>query len=41
MGGDRERTVDEYKPLLGSVGLSVSKNIPTSRGPALLECMLT
>ncbi|MFC1580242.1 methyltransferase [Thermodesulfobacteriota bacterium] len=38
MGGGRERTVDEYKELLRSVGLAVSKNIPTSRGPALLEC---
>jgi O-methyltransferase domain len=38
MGGGRERTVDEYKSLLGSVGLTVSRIIPTSRGPALLEC---
>jgi cyclopropane fatty-acyl-phospholipid synthase-like methyltransferase len=38
MGGGRERTVDEYKDLSGSVGLAVSRVIPTSRGPALLEC---
>jgi cyclopropane fatty-acyl-phospholipid synthase-like methyltransferase len=38
MGGGRERTVDEYKALLGSVGLAISRVIPTSRGPALLEC---
>jgi len=39
MGGGRERTVDEYKALLGSVGLAVSKVIPTNRGSALLECL--
>ncbi|MCP4627772.1 MAG: methyltransferase [bacterium] len=38
MGGGRERTVDEYKDLLSSVGLAVSRVIPASRGPALLEC---
>jgi len=38
MGGGRERSVDEYKTLLGSAGLTVSRVIPTSRGPALLEC---
>ena len=38
MGGGRERTVDEYKALLASVGLAVSRVIPTSRGPVLLEC---
>jgi hypothetical protein len=38
MGGGRERTVDEYKALLDSVGLAVSSVIPTRQGPALLEC---
>ena len=38
MGGGRERTIDEYKALLDSVGLAVSRVMPTSRGPALLEC---
>jgi len=38
MGGGRERTNDEYKSLIDSVGLTVSKVIPTNRGPALLEC---
>ncbi len=38
MGGGRERTVDEYKALLDSVGIAVSKVVPTNRGPALLEC---
>jgi len=40
MGAGRERTIEEYKVLLGSVGLVVSKIIPTNRGPALLECIL-
>lgn len=34
-------TIQRTVALLGSVGLSVSKNIPTSHGPASLECMLT
>ena len=38
VGGGRERTVDEYKALLDSVGIAVSKVVPTNRGPALLEC---
>lgn len=38
MGGGRERSFDEYKTLLDSVGLVVSKAIPTNRGPALMEC---
>jgi len=38
MGGGRERTVDEYKDLMDSVGLVVSRVISTRRGPALLEC---
>ena len=40
MGGGRERSIDEYETLLGSVGLVVSKVILTSRGPALMECIL-
>jgi len=40
MGGGRERSIDEYTILLGFVGLVVSRVIPTSRGPALLECIL-
>jgi len=38
MGGGRERTINEYKALLSSVGLAVLRVMPTSRGPALLEC---
>ena len=38
MGGGRERTIDEYKSLLSPVGLTVSKVIPTNRGPSLIEC---
>ncbi len=40
MGGGRERSIDEYTTLLGSVGLVVSGVIPTNRGPALMECIL-
>jgi hypothetical protein len=40
MGGGRERSIDEYTMLLDSVGLVVSRVIPTNRGPALIECIL-
>ena len=40
MGGGRERSIDEYKTLLGSVDLAVSKVIPTNRGLAILECTM-
>ena len=40
MGGGRERTIDEYKALLDSVGLAVSTVIPTNQGLALLECTM-
>ena len=39
MGGGRERTADEFKNLLSSAGLAVSEVTPTSRGPAVLECI--
>ena len=39
MGGGRERSVDEYKTLLESVGLAVSRVIPTNLSPAMLECI--
>ena len=39
MGGGRERTIDEYITLLDSVGMTVSRILPTSRGPAMLECI--
>lgn len=38
MGGGRERTVDEYRTLLRSADLEVSRVLLTSRGPALMEC---
>jgi hypothetical protein len=40
MGGGRERSIAEYTTLLGSVGLAVSRVIPTDRGPYLMECIL-
>lgn len=41
MGGGRERTMEEYKTLLASAGLALAKVIPTSGGPAVLECIAT
>ena len=40
MGDGRERTIDEFKTILGSVGLEISEVIPTGHGVALLECKL-
>jgi hypothetical protein len=40
MSGGRERSIDEYKHLIGAVGLQVSKIIPTKSGPAILECLI-
>jgi hypothetical protein len=40
MGGGRERSIGEYTTLLNSAGLTVSKVIPTKRGPAVIECVL-
>ena len=40
VGGGRERFIDEYTNLFGAAGLAVSKVMPTSRGPALIECIL-
>jgi len=40
MGGGRERSFDEYTALFSSVGIVVSRVIPTSRGPALIECTI-
>lgn len=39
MGGGRERTIDEYRTLLDSQGLKISKVRSTKRGSALLECL--
>jgi hypothetical protein len=40
MGDGRERTIDEFKIILDSVGLEISEVIPTGHGVALLECKL-
>jgi len=40
MGDGRERTIDEFKDILDSVGLEISEVIPTGHGVALLECKL-
>ena len=40
MGGGCERTIDEYKALIGAAGLEVSRIIPTKSGPAMMECLM-
>ena len=40
MGGGRERSIDEFTSILGSVGLTVLNVIPTNAGPSLIECIL-
>ena len=40
MGDGRERTIDEFKAILDSVGLEISEVIPIGHGVALLECKL-
>jgi hypothetical protein len=40
MGGGRERTIGEYKALLGAAGLELSKTIPLETGPTMVECLL-
>ena len=39
MGGGRERTVEEYKALLSSAGITLTNTIPANGGIALLECI--
>ena len=38
MGGGRERSITEYKTLLGTAGIEVSRIIPIKGGPTMLEC---
>jgi hypothetical protein len=40
MGGGRERSIDEYTTLLGSVGMAVTNVCQTKNGAALIECKL-
>ena len=40
MGGGCERSISEYTALFNSVGLTLSKAIPTKQGPFLIECVL-
>jgi hypothetical protein len=40
MGGGRERSIDEYITLLGSVGMAVLNVFPTKSGASLIECKL-
>ena len=41
MGGGRERSIDEYKALLGAAGLELSRTFPTKIGPTMMECLIT
>ena len=40
MSGGRERSIDEYKSVLGAAGLVMSRMIPTKNGPAMIECAM-
>jgi len=40
MNGGRERSINEYKTLVGAAGLEVLKIIPMKSGPAMLECLM-
>jgi len=40
MSGGRERSIEEYKTLMGAAGLEVSRIIPTKSGPAMMECLM-
>ena len=40
MGGGRERTIEEYKDLLLTAELELSRTIPTKIGPIMMECQI-
>jgi hypothetical protein len=40
MSGGRERSVSEYKTLIGTAGLELSRIIPMKNGPAMMECLM-
>ena len=40
MGGGRERTIEEYKGLLGTAGFALLRMIPTKAGPTMMECQI-
>ena len=40
MGGGRERSINEYKTLVGAAGLEVSIIIPIKSGPVMMECLM-
>jgi len=40
MSGGRERSIDEYKTLIGAAGLVMSRIFPTKNGPAMMECIM-
>ena len=40
MSGGRERSINEYKTLLRTAGLELSRIIPMKNGPAMMECLM-
>ena len=40
MSSGCERSINEYKTLVGAAGLEVSKMIPMKSGPVMLECLM-
>jgi hypothetical protein len=40
MGGGRERSINEYKTLVGAAALEVSRIIPIKSGPVMMECLM-
>jgi len=40
MSGGRERSINEYKTLVSSAGLEVSRIIPMKSGPVMMECLM-
>ncbi|MGV7223960.1 MAG: methyltransferase [Nitrospinales bacterium] len=40
MGGGRERTIEEYKDLLGTAGLELLRTIPAKTDPTMMECQI-
>jgi hypothetical protein len=40
MGSGCERSINEYKTLVGAAGLEVSRMIPMKSGPVMMECLM-
>ena len=40
MSSGRERSINEYKTLVGAAGLELSRVIPMKSGPTMMECLM-